>query len=146
MTPATSPFWNDADIIFRYTRSDALRDGVLVDVSPIAAEAGIQAPVAVTSALWQEYIEPSNLKDMPGQDVKGRLWDLLWMFSVAARRCRNTHIVFFSVLFEIIREDGMWADLPLPARIIQKEVRMKAICGPGDQGEPVITIMLPEED
>jgi hypothetical protein len=25
-------------------------------------------------------------------------------------------------------------------------VRLKALCGPGDQGEPVITVMLPEED
>jgi hypothetical protein len=25
-------------------------------------------------------------------------------------------------------------------------VRLKAVCGPGDRGEPVITIMLPEED
>jgi hypothetical protein len=25
-------------------------------------------------------------------------------------------------------------------------VRLKALCGPGDQGEPVITVTLPEED
>jgi hypothetical protein len=25
-------------------------------------------------------------------------------------------------------------------------VRLKALCGPGDQGEPVLTVMLPEED
>jgi len=25
-------------------------------------------------------------------------------------------------------------------------VTLKALCGPGDDGEPVITIMLPEED
>ena len=25
-------------------------------------------------------------------------------------------------------------------------VTLKAICGPGDRGEPVITIMLPDED
>ena len=25
-------------------------------------------------------------------------------------------------------------------------VRLKAICGPGDQGEPVITVLLPDED
>jgi hypothetical protein len=24
-------------------------------------------------------------------------------------------------------------------------VRLKAVCGPGDQGEPVVTVMLPEE-
>jgi len=25
-------------------------------------------------------------------------------------------------------------------------VRLKAVCGPGDEGEPVITVMLPDED
>jgi hypothetical protein len=25
-------------------------------------------------------------------------------------------------------------------------VRLKALCGPGDQEEPVVTVMLPEED
>jgi hypothetical protein len=24
-------------------------------------------------------------------------------------------------------------------------VRLKAVCGPGDQGEPVVTVMLPNE-
>jgi hypothetical protein len=25
-------------------------------------------------------------------------------------------------------------------------VRLKALCGPGDEGEPVVTIMMPDED
>jgi hypothetical protein len=25
-------------------------------------------------------------------------------------------------------------------------VRLKALCGPGDQGEPVITVLMPEEN
>jgi hypothetical protein len=25
-------------------------------------------------------------------------------------------------------------------------VRLKAVCGPGDEGEPVITVMMPDED
>jgi hypothetical protein len=25
-------------------------------------------------------------------------------------------------------------------------VRLKAVCGPDDQGEPVVTVLLPEED
>jgi hypothetical protein len=25
-------------------------------------------------------------------------------------------------------------------------VRLKAVCGPGDRGEPVLTVMRPEED
>ena len=25
-------------------------------------------------------------------------------------------------------------------------VRLKAVCGPGDQGEPIISVMMPDED
>ena len=28
----------------------------------------------------------------------------------------------------------------------QETVRLKAICGPGDEGEPVLTILCPDED
>jgi hypothetical protein len=40
--------FDDADLIHRYTRADALRDGVLIDVSAAAREAGIRFPVALT--------------------------------------------------------------------------------------------------
>jgi hypothetical protein len=42
----------DADLIYRYTRADALRDGVLIDVSEVAREAGFKWPVALTAADW----------------------------------------------------------------------------------------------
>jgi hypothetical protein len=31
-------------------------------------------------------------------------------------------------------------------RTKQETVQLKAVCGPGDNAEPVITIMLPDED
>lgn len=31
-------------------------------------------------------------------------------------------------------------------RVKPSRVRLKAVCGPGDDGEPVLTIMLPDED
>ena len=42
-----------ADLIHRYSRADALRDGVLIDVSETAREAGIRWPVALTQATWE---------------------------------------------------------------------------------------------
>jgi hypothetical protein len=47
------PMFDHADIIHRYTRAEALRNGVLIDVSPVAREAGIRYPVALTRAVWQ---------------------------------------------------------------------------------------------
>ena len=42
--------------ISTYTRAEAIEDGVLVDVSETAAEAGITFPVAITRRLWTEWI------------------------------------------------------------------------------------------
>jgi hypothetical protein len=40
------PMFEDADLIHRYTRADAIRDGVLIDVTQTAREAGFRWPVA----------------------------------------------------------------------------------------------------
>jgi hypothetical protein len=48
--------FEEADLIHRYTRADALRDGVLIDVSAAAREAGIRWPVALTAATWTKCV------------------------------------------------------------------------------------------
>ena len=63
--------FDKADLIHRHTRADALRDGVLIDVSAVAREAGIRYPVALTRAVWQRCVAVP-----PGvicQDEAGRL-------------------------------------------------------------------------
>ena len=133
----TSLFSND-EIIFAYTRADAISDGVLVELSDqIVSEAGIKVKVAVTRAVWDDYLSPSYLDELPGQSVEGRIWDLLWMFGCAARRSRHASTIQFRVLFAIMEESGS---------IVTEDVLLKAVCGPGDDAEPVITIMLPWED
>ena len=120
-------------LIHSYTRREAIEDGVLVDVSAVAREAGIRYPVAVTSAVWGNYVEVPP--DVVGQDEQGRLWDVLWMFRTAVQRQRGpgSDVVRYSLL---VRNDN---ERP-------REVELKAVCGPGDDGEPVVTILLPEED
>lgn len=133
----TSPFSND-DIIFAYTRADALSDGVLVELSDqMVSEAGIKVKVAVTRAVWDDYLSPSYLDELSGQSVEGRTWDLLWMFGCAARRSRHASTIHFRVLFVTMEESRS---------ITTEDMLLKAVCGPGDEGEPVITIMLPWED
>lgn len=119
------------EVIFAYSRKQALADGVLVDVSEMATEAGIRYPTAVTRAVWNGFVEVPEA--VPWQDAKGRLWDILWMFRcrVAQGDCGE------EVRFELIVQNVPGEPQP---------VTLKAVCGPGDEGEPVITIMLPEED
>ncbi len=124
-------FWKDAEVISTYTRAQAIKDGVLVDVSDAAKGAGIKYPVAVTQNLWGSWIEvPEGLEGI--QDETGRLWDVLWMFSIAARKATSDHLTY-SVLFQT-KERKM------------KEVQINAVCGPGGNLDPVITIMLPGDD
>jgi hypothetical protein len=117
-------------VIVAYTRADALRDGVLVDVTETAREMGYRVPVAVTRAVWVGVVEPD---ETPGQSVEGRLWDVLWMLHYAIKtRPRAGSLVRYQLYATI----GGFSRL----------VTLKAVIGPGDEGEPVITIMEPDED
>jgi hypothetical protein len=125
--------FEQADIIHAYSRADAIADGVLIDVSPVAKEAGITFPVALTAASWAKCVAVP-----PGvlcQDESGRLWDVLWLLRIAIRGSAAGAGLLFGVH---VRNDNRDRTPPL--------VRLKAVCGPGDQGEPVITVMLPGED
>jgi len=122
------------EVISSYSRAQAIEDGVLVDVSSVAREAGIKFPVAMTSAVWGKYVEvPEGVKC---QDETGRLWDILWMFRCAAAKFSGSTLLFKLYVRNHNRERLNRNDL----------VTLKAVCGPGDDAEPVITIMLPDED
>src|SRR5207237_9145322 len=123
----------EADLTYRYTRAQAVEDGVLIDVSAVAREAGVRYPVALTSAAWGRCVTvPPGVEC---QDEAGRLWDVLWLLACAVRRRGGGPEGRFGVH---VRDDNRERTPPL--------VRLKAVCGPGDQGEPVITVMLPDED
>jgi hypothetical protein len=119
------------EVIYNYTRAQAIEDGELVDVSTVAKEAGIKYPVAITRTAWGKYVEiPQGVQC---QDELGRLWDILWMLRAQAHKGGR------EILFRLhVRNDNSERMPPL--------VTLKAVCGPGDTPEPVITIMLPDED
>ena len=105
-----------------------------MDVSAAAREAGFKYPVALTAAAWAQCVVVP-----PGvvcQDEAGRLWDVLTM---PRRAIRGSKDCAREVRFGVhVRNDNRDRTPP--------QVRLKAVCGPGDQGEPVITVMLPDED
>jgi hypothetical protein len=126
-------FWDDAEVISAYSRAQAIEDGVLVDVSEVAREAGIKFPVALTSTVWGQYVEVPE--GVTAQDETGRLWDILWMLRCNAGRGGDT--LFFKLYVRNHNRE----------RLDRRDlVTLKAVCGPGDTPEPVITIMLPDED
>jgi len=77
--------WDGFTLISRYTRTRAIEDGVLVDVSETAKEAGFKVPVAVTTGVWT-LIEATQAELEMCQSAEGRLWDVLWMAFLAMSR------------------------------------------------------------
>lgn len=121
-----------SEIIFQYTRKQAIEDGVLIDLSDMAKEAGIKFPVAVTAGVFGVL----NNTEVPGQDLQGRAWDMFTIFKLAIRQSDGGDVVKFAPLFAT-KTGGRPKLAP---------VKMWAKCGPGDNMEPVITVMLEGED
>ena len=135
------------ETIHTYTRRQAIEDGVLVDLMQhptpehpelddlraLVHEAGFKYPVAMTAEAFAETVHPIDSGQLPeGQDLEGRLWDVLWMLRLAISRGASGRETHFTVhVFDGKR--------PRPHQL-------KALCGPGDDMEPVITIMLPNQD
>jgi hypothetical protein len=70
-----------------------------------------------------------------GQSTKGRLWDVLMLLRVAIRKIPpGEDRVFFKVDVDV-KGDGK-----------HKTVSLWCLCGPGDDGEAVLTIMMEGED
>ena len=128
-----------------YSRADALRDGVLVDISEAAREAGWAFPVAMTKKAWTETVEWSEADtDRTGcpQDPEGRLWDVLSVGSFTARARGNREGARFPFRLFVVPRDRVveWDSDGVP------EVELDIVVGAGDQGEGVVTIMCPDED
>lgn len=126
-------------INYSYSRAAALDDGVLIDVSEAAQEAGIRLPVAITESAWADCVQWSDADTAERkvhQDESGRLWDVVWMMRMGIQENPNAECVKFS-LYRVSRSGTSRQP---------QHVLLKAILGPGDDGEPVITIMMPDED
>jgi hypothetical protein len=150
MQNRTANFWGDP--IFRYSRAQAIADGALVDLTTAAddkgqllcQQAGFKIPVAITRTAWGQTIEAGGswkpdgegevLELKGGQSLTGRLWDLLWMLRVASGKAANSDRVHFQVLVDV-HGNGR-----------RETVSLWAFCGPGDNAQPVITVMLEGED
>jgi hypothetical protein len=120
------------ELISAYSRAEALADGMLVDVTETAREAGFLYPVALTRAAWELCVALSPPAKRAGNDDHGRLWDVLMMMRWAVGGSRGGPDIAFELLC-----------VTTSAR--PSRVALRAVVGPGDDGEPVVTVMLSEE-
>ena len=125
------------DVVYAYTRKQAIEDGVLIEVPQAALRPlGIRYPVAITRNLWARCIgpigeepDPMKLAEPENRDQMHRLAAMLWVFRSAAKSPRG-------------KADLMTLCLP---DVDERPTEVWAHCGPGDTPEPVITLMLPED-
>lgn len=130
--------FDQSEIIHSYTRVQALTDGVLVDATEMAREAGFKVPVALTTAVYEGCVawsEQDELAKSGGQSVQGRLWDVLYLAYQAARRTDGDRAPFS--VYRISREGNS---------LEPSKVDLVLMIHPGDAGEAVCTVMEPGED
>jgi hypothetical protein len=126
-----SPF---GEVIYSYTRAQAVADGVQVEVSKVAAEAGIRFPVFLTRTVYDAYVTVPS--DVTGQDEAGRLWDIVWMLRFGIIRSKPGTDRIPVALY--VRNDNFRSRL----------VKLVAVCTPLDidDPQPAVTVMMPDED
>ncbi len=133
---------NGMDVISTYTRAEAIADGVLVDVSDMAREYGFRYPVAMTNGAWSDAVAwtaADNARKGALQDERGRLADVLTMLHYTIQH-RPPVGAGDRVAFSVLRVPRAGTG------VVARAVAFEGVCGPGDAGEPVITIQLPGED
>lgn len=143
------PIIGPSPLISVYLRQQAIEDGVLVDCTndpfdELNRDVGMIFDVALTKAAFERYVEVPE-QSMNSQDVKGRYWDIIWMFARAARRQPSNT----ALLFEFIclpNGSDCWPNEKHRQSPDQRLVQLKAVCSSGDRGEPCLTLMLPSED
>ena len=125
-----------ATIISSYSRVQAIDDGTLVECTLQARHLGFVLPLCITSAAWETFVAP-GLRDLPeheaGERAEARLRLLLTAVHTRIRQMANT------------RNDRVFLEHSKPGETPQR-VKLWCHCGPGDDAEPVLTVMLEGED
>jgi len=107
-------FFNNSDIIYSYTRANALADGVLVDCTEAARKVGFSVPLAISEAAYLTL-------DPEGEEFAANLALLVSTARNELPRHENTPRFRFQI-----------------PSLSKKEFILDI--GPGDSGEPVLTL------
>lgn len=125
--------WAGFEVIHRYTRKQAIADGVLVDVTAQARGCGFTVPVAMTGTLfadcesWADGADWGNGEPTAEQFVR-------WLLCFACETIRTNKQAGVDRLSVSLTH---FAGRPSEAIVH---------IGPGDVGEPVVTLMYPGEE
>lgn len=126
------------ECISSYTRAQAIVDGVLINLGmfvsqgrPVLELVGFRFPVAITSAAYGEVFGERDGALLESPIITRRVLYFLAVLKAAVIVCTGPDPT--CIHFTCTNHD-------------LKNIPLKAVCGPGDYAEPVITVMLPGED
>lgn len=122
-------------VISTYTPTDALNDGLYVDVSETADDAGFRWPVVVTRTV-HNTIEGIP-KSQSHQDYDGRLWDLLNVLRYTLKKTDSGFLepVNFNMIMHHKRNGH-----------VKKWLTLKVVGQLKENGDPMLVVMHPEEE
>jgi len=127
------------NIISSYSRADAIEDGVLIDAMigdfESVSRQHYKYPVAMTAGVFAIIEKAVNTKKYCN-DYAGIWHDILHM----AKQGRD---IAGGTGKEIVVYIQRFHNNPFHA---QNKETFHILCGPGDNAEPVLTVMLPNED
>ena len=127
--------WTDADVVYAYTRAQAIEDGVLIDATTgdlaEITRTHYKYPVAMTADVFT-MIEQAVNHPKHCNDWRGVWHDICWMSrkNITHRYDATSHLFQVTIT-------GLGR---------RKLHTLKIVCGPGDDAEPVLTVMMPTED
>ncbi len=114
------------------TRDLNLKLGNLIDVTVNALQAGLRIPVAVTRDLWNLYIEQPSMVDETRRVMDVLIACRAAKIGLPTMQCR-TDLEFYCT--HHVDESGVPMRSPF-----------KVILGPDEHGEPVLTVLMLNED
>lgn len=124
------------DVIYTYTREQAIEDGVLIDANvgefAEVTRQHYRYPVAMTAAVFA-LIRKAVESERHCNDYKGVWHDICWMANLASRRSAGSQVLFQVIITGTGRK---------------RYHTLKAVCAPigPNNPQPCVTFMLPCED
>lgn len=114
----------DFEDFFESSRQQALDDGLLVDITTTAREVGLRYPLAITPEVYDECI--ASMDDCGLSEERERALDLASQVAGLARAAISEPVI----CFDFVTDCDALTIVPL-----------KLVCGRGDFGEPVLTVL-----
>lgn len=120
---------DDNDLIFSYSRKEAIEDGTLVDITAIAGTCGFRLNTCITEAIYNTLCNKTVNCEGIDKNIRYMLREV-YAFIQA-----NKHK----------QSDRLDVPLRLPGSEKERDV-LRVVVGPGDDEKPVLTICYQGEE